>query len=97
MEILKRPLISEKITQQNEKGIYGFEVHTKANKIQIKEAIEKTYGVNVEAVRTAIVPGRVKNRISRGRYVTGRTPGYKKAIVQLAQGEVLDFFGGETE
>lgn len=92
MEILKRPLVTEKIQLQNEKGIYGFIVDLKANKIQIKEAVEAMYGVNVKDVRTMIYAGKAKSRFSKRGFVSGRRPKYKKAIIQLAEGEMIDFY-----
>lgn len=93
MVILKKPIINEKFAKLNEQGVYGFVVNKKANKIEIRNAVEKMYGVNVEAVRTINVIGRVKNRITKGRYITGKTQSYKKAIVTLAKGDVIDYFG----
>jgi large subunit ribosomal protein L23 len=95
MDILIKPLITEKISLQNEKGVFGFQVALKANKIQIKKAVEEMYGVNVEKVRTIIVAGKNKSRFTKRGFVSGRTPKYKKAIVQLAEGEMIDLFNEE--
>lgn len=95
MDILIKPLITEKISLQNEKGVFGFQVALKANKIQIKKAVEEMYGVNVKDVRTIIVAGKNKSRFTKRGFVSGRTPKYKKAIVQLAEGEMIDFFNEE--
>lgn len=92
--ILKKPLVTEKVTVLNEKGTYGFVVDKKANKVQIKEVVEKTYGVNVESVRTMIVGGKSKSRYTANQIITGRTSSYKKAIVTLAKGEIIDFYSG---
>lgn len=94
MSILKQPLVTEKVAALNEKGKYGFIVEKEANKIQIKEAVEKLYNVNVEEVKTMIVPGKYKSRMTKAKVITGRTPSYKKAIVTLAQGEIIDFYSG---
>lgn len=94
MNILVKPLVTEKITSQNEKGKYGFIVNKKANKIEIKKAIEKMYSVNVEEVNTMIYPGTKKSRYSKSRVLTGRTSSYKKAIVKVAEGEIIDFYSG---
>ncbi|WMJ75252.1 50S ribosomal protein L23 [Cytophagaceae bacterium ABcell3] len=94
MSILIRPLVTEKVAALNESGKYGFVVDKNANKIQIREAVEKMYGVNVEEVRTMIVPGKKKSRMTKSRVIAGRTPSYKKAIVSLAQGEIIDFYSG---
>jgi large subunit ribosomal protein L23 len=92
MEILKRPILTEKVVKMNEKSVYGFVVDLKANKIQIKKAVEETYGVNVDAVRTIIVAGKRKVRFTKSGVAQGRKPKIKKAIVQLAEGEILDFY-----
>lgn len=94
MEIVVRPLVTEKITKQNEKGTYGFVVAKKANKIQIKLYVEKTYGVSVQSVRTLIVAGKAKSRNSKSKVLTGSTSSYKKAFVTVAPGEIIDFYSG---
>jgi large subunit ribosomal protein L23 len=94
MSVLRRPIVTEKFTALNEKGVYGFEVAKNANKIEIKNDIEKLYGVNVEKVRTVVVPGKVKTRYTKSRILSGKTQSYKKAIVTLAQGELIDFYSG---
>jgi large subunit ribosomal protein L23 len=76
----------------NEKGKYGFIVDSDANKVQIRQAVEKQYGVNVEKVSTLNVMGKKKTRYTKTGILSGRRPGYKKAIVTLAQGEVIDFY-----
>jgi len=92
MQILKKPLITEKINSQNERGVYGFIVDPGANKIQIKEAVEKAYGVNVESVRTMNYLGKAKVRYTKKKVLSGRKSSFKKAIVQLAKGEMIDFY-----
>jgi len=94
MSVLKKPLMTEKISALNEKGRYGFVVDKKANKIEIKNAVEKTYGVNVLNVKTMIVCGKAKTRFVKGTFVSGKTSSFKKAIVQVASGEVIDFYSG---
>ncbi len=86
------PLVTEKISAMNEKGKYGFVVDAKANKVEIKNAVEKLYGVNVERVNTLNVMGKLKTRNTKAGVLTGRKVNYKKAIVTLAQGEVIDFY-----
>jgi large subunit ribosomal protein L23 len=90
--ILKRPVVTEKMTNLNEKGKYGFIVDIKANKIEIKKAVEKMYGVKVEAVRTIRYGGKPKTKYTKTNIVSGRTSKYKKAIVSVAEGEVIDFY-----
>ena len=92
MSILKRPLVTEKVSSLNEKGKYGFVVNADANKVEIKQAVEKQYGVNVEKVNTQTVMGKLKTRYTKAGVLSGRRPNYKKAIVTLAEGEVIDFY-----
>ena len=92
MSILRRPLVTEKVSALNEKGKYGFIVNINANKVEIKQAVEKMYGVNVERVNTMSVMGKQKVRYTKAGVLAGRKPNYKKAIVTLAQGEVIDFY-----
>lgn len=93
MSVLVKPLITEKVSSLNENGKYGFVVEKSANKVEIKKEVEKMYGVNVEKVSTMIQPGKSKKRYAKSRVITGTTPSYKKAIVTLAEGEVIDFYG----
>jgi large subunit ribosomal protein L23 len=87
--IIVRPLITEQSMHlANAKGAYSFEVDKKANKAQVKKAVEKIYGVEVLKVRTANRKG--KNR-RRGRTI-GTTPAWKKAVVYLAEDYHIDLF-----
>ncbi len=92
MSILKSPLVTEKISALNEKGKYGFLVDVKANKVEIRQEVEKIYGVTVEQVNTLSVMGKKKVRFTKAGTLAGRKPNYKKAIVTLAKGEVIDFY-----
>jgi large subunit ribosomal protein L23 len=92
MSILKKPLVTEKVSALNEKGKYGFFVDINANKVEIKRAVEKQYGVTVASVNTMSVMGKLKTRYTKAGVLAGRKPNYKKAIVTLAQGEVIDFY-----
>jgi large subunit ribosomal protein L23 len=92
MSVLKKPLVTEKVSALNEKGKYGFIVNADANKVEIKKAVEKQYGVNVEKVNTMNVMGKLKTRYTKAGVLAGRRPNYKKAIVTLAEGEVIDFY-----
>jgi large subunit ribosomal protein L23 len=92
MSVLKKPLVTEKVSALNEKGKYGFIVDAEANKVEIKKAVEKQYGVNVEKVNTMNVMGKLKTRYTKAGVLAGRRPNYKKAIVTLAEGEVIDFY-----
>lgn len=71
---------------------YGFVVHKNANKIQIKQAVEKMYGVSVESVNTMRYAGKAKSRFTKSGVITGKTKSFKKAIVTLAEGEMIDFY-----
>jgi large subunit ribosomal protein L23 len=92
MSVLKKPLVTEKVSALNEKGKYGFIVDADANKVEIKKAVEEQYGVNVEKVNTMNVMGKLKTRYTKAGVLAGRRPSYKKAIVTLAEGEVIDFY-----
>lgn len=92
MSVLKRPIVTEKMTGLNKQGKYAFEVELKANKLEIGKAIEKMYGVNVEAVNTFRVLGKKRSKNINGRVVSGKTPTTKKAIVTVAEGEIIDIY-----
>ncbi|MBN1599562.1 MAG: 50S ribosomal protein L23 [Bacteroidales bacterium] len=93
MDILLKPIVTEKMTEQGERlGRFGFVVDKKANKIQIKNAVEEMYGVNVVSVNTMVYPGKNKSRYTRTGIIKGRTKTIKKAIVTLAEGDTIDFY-----
>lgn len=92
MSVLKKPLVTEKVSALNEKGKYGFFVDIKANKVEIKKAVEKQYNVTVESVNTMSVMGKLKTRYTKAGVLSGRQQNYKKAIVTLAKDEVIDFY-----
>ncbi|MCB0495701.1 MAG: 50S ribosomal protein L23 [Cyclobacteriaceae bacterium] len=94
MSVLKRPIITEKVSSQNESGKYGFVVDINANKVEIKKAVEKMYGVTVADVNTMKYAGKSKTRYTKSRVISGKTSAYKKAIVTVADGEVIDFYSG---
>jgi len=94
MSVLINPVVTEKVSALNEKGKYGFIVNDKANKIEIKNAVEKMYGVNVANVRTMRYQGKSKSKYTKAGVISGRTKHYKKAIVTVAEGEVIDFYSG---
>lgn len=94
MNILIKPILTEKMTAQGEKlGAYGFIVDRKANKIEIKNAVENMYGVVVTRVNTMNYDGKSKSRYTKAGYVQGRTNHFKKAIVILKSGDSIDFYG----
>ncbi|MBL4586165.1 MAG: 50S ribosomal protein L23 [Flavobacteriales bacterium] len=93
MSVLVKPMITEKMTAISEKlGQYAFVVNRKANKLEVKEAVEKMYDVAVVKVNTMIIPGKKRSRNTKSKMIVGRTSAYKKAIVTLAEGNSIDFF-----
>jgi len=93
MDILLKPIVTEKMTAQGESlNRFAFVVDKKANKIQIKNAVEEMYGVTVEAVNTMVYAGKNKSRYTRTGVIQGRTNAFKKAIVTLADGDTIDFY-----
>lgn len=92
MSILIKPIVTEKVSFVNEAGQYGFVVAKDANKVQIKNAVESAYGVNVVRVNTMVYPGKSKSRYTKSGVVDGRTASYKKAIVKVADGDIIDFY-----
>ncbi len=92
-EILLKPLITEKMTNISEQyNRFGFIVNQDANKIQIKNAVEKTYGVSVAGVNTMVVAGKEKQRYTKSGVTKGIKSAYKKAIVSLVEGDSIDFY-----
>ena len=93
MDILLKPIVTEKMTMQGEDhNRYGFVVDPRANKIQIKNAVEEMYGVSVESVNTMRYLGKKKSRYTKSGIIEGRAKSFKKAIVTLADGEKIDFY-----
>lgn len=93
MSVLKKPVITEKMTALTESSNrYGFVVDSNANKIQIKEAVESMYGVSVDRVNTMNYNGKHKTRYTKTGWVEGRTNQFKKAIVTLMDGDTIDFY-----
>ncbi len=94
MEIIVKPLISEKMTRTTEKfpNRCAFVVDKRANKIQIKKAVEALYDVKVVDVNTMNYSGKVKSRYTKAGFITGKKPAFKKAIVTLKEGNTIDFY-----
>lgn len=93
MEVLKKPVVTEKMNRITEKQPrYGFLVDKNANKLQIKKAVEAMYGVTVEAVNTMVYRGKSKTRMTKTGVVSGARPTVKKAVITLKKGEAIDFF-----
>jgi len=92
--ILIKPIITEKAEVLSETlNQYSFVVDRKSSKIEIKNAVQKMYDVKVASVNTAVMPGKAKNRNTRSGMIKGRVSSYKKAMVTLAEGFEIDFFG----
>jgi large subunit ribosomal protein L23 len=92
--VLIKPIISEKSEiLSDDFGKYSFVVEKSANKIQVKNAVEEMFGVNVASVNTINVPSKAKSRNTKSGVLKGSVSGYKKAIVTLSEGESIDFFG----
>ena len=93
MIIIKKPVITEKMTAISEKlNRYAFIVDVRANKLQIKQAVQELYGVQVASVNTMRYDGKLKSRYTKAGMIEGRRDAFKKAIVTLAKGETIDFF-----
>ena len=89
-QVLLAPVVSEKSYGATEAGKFTFKVHPDAHKTQVRQAVEELFDVKVERVNIVKVAPKPKRR---GRF-TGTRPGWKKAIVQLREGETIDVFGG---
>lgn len=93
-EVLIKPILSEKVNKQTEKmNRYAFVVNRKANKLEIKKAVEAFYGVQVKEVNTTVMPGKTKVRNTKSGLLVGRKPAKKKAFVTVAEGETIDLYG----
>ena len=93
MSILIKPIITEKATAASElRNCFSFVVNKKANKIEIKQAVEAAYGVSVEKVRTINVRPDRNTRFTKTGMVTGKTNAIKKAIVQVAEGDTINLY-----
>ena len=92
-EVLIKPVLTEKANGQQDKlRRYAFKVSWKANKLEIKKAIEGFYGVTVTKVNTSVTPAKNKSRFTKAGVVNGRKPSYKKAFVTVAEGETIDMY-----
>tara|TARA_B100001121_G_scaffold226994_1_gene200257 strand:- start:14 stop:301 length:288 start_codon:yes stop_codon:yes gene_type:complete len=93
MNVIIKPIVTEKMTQKTESlNDYGFVVNRKANKIEIKKAVENSYGVKVLSVRTMIYRGKEKSRFTKTGVIKGKTSSFKKAIVRLEKDNSIDFY-----
>lgn len=92
-DVLIKPILSEKANSQQEKlRRYAFKVSQKANKLEIKKAVESFYGVTVVDVNTAVAPGKNKTRYTKAGFIKGRKPSFKKAFVTVAEGDSIDLY-----
>ena len=93
-DVLIKPIITEKSNKLSEKrNVYAFRVDRKANKLEIKKAIEAFYGISITDVNTVVVPSKSKSRVTKAGVISGRKPAYKKAYVTVAEGENVDLYG----
>ena len=94
MSTIIKPIFTEKQTEITDKfeNRYGFIVSPKANKVEIKNAIEELYDVKVVRVNTMNYSGKKKSRYTKAGVVSGKTPAFKKAIVTLKEGDAIDLF-----
>lgn len=93
MNIIKKPIVSEKATSMNElRNCVSFIVDSKANKIQIKKAVEVSYNVTVEKVRTMIYAPVRKNKFTKNGLQKSKSISFKKAMVQIAEEDNIDFY-----
>jgi large subunit ribosomal protein L23 len=93
MDILLKPIVTEKMTHQGDKfNRYGFIVAKNANKLQIRKAVEELYGVTVDSVNTMRYGGKIKTRNTKSGFLVGKTAALKKAVVTLAKGNKIDFY-----
>ena len=93
MDVLIKPIITEKATSASElQNCYSFLVNTKANKVEIKKAVEVAYGVSVNKVRTLNYGPQRKTKYTKTGIQFGNTNATKKAVVQVVEGDVIDFY-----
>jgi large subunit ribosomal protein L23 len=93
MNILLKPIVTEKMTAQGDKlNRYGFLVAKNANKLQIRKAVEDMYGVSVDSVNTMRYGGKIKSRNTKSGMLVGKTAAIKKAVVTLTEGSKIDFY-----
>ncbi|MBR9978562.1 MAG: 50S ribosomal protein L23 [Bacteroidetes bacterium] len=88
--IIKRPILTEKMTMLAERNQYAFEVDINANKIEIAQAIVKRFSVDVESIRTIRYKGKRKSQFTRRGRLEGNRPSWKKAIVTLKEGQIIE-------
>ena len=93
MDLIIKPIVTEKMNNQTETfNRYGFIVSKFANKIDIKDSVETMYNVKVKSVRTMNYYGKTKSKFTKGGVVRGKRNAFKKAIIQLIEGDSIDLY-----
>ena len=96
MNLILKPIVTEKMTDQTDLfNRYAFVVSKSANKIDIKKSVEHLYEVKVKSVRTMNYYGKIKSRFTKGGVINGKKNSFKKAIVELVDGNSIDFYSNE--
>ncbi len=94
-EVLIKPILTEKANlQQTKLNKFSFKVDKRANKLEIKKAVESFYGITVTDVNTLVAPAKNKSRNTKAGLIQGKKSSYKKAMVTVAKGETIDLYGG---
>jgi len=93
-QIVLRPVISEKSMDETQRGKYTFRVHTDANKLQVKEAVEELFKVDVLTVNVSVMKAKEKSRNRKRTRIKGWTSPWKRAVVTIAAGQKIEFFEG---
>ncbi|HUR11287.1 MAG TPA: 50S ribosomal protein L23 [Flavitalea sp.] len=92
-EVLIKPIVTEKSNKlTDQRRTYAFRVNKKANKLEIKKAVEDFYGITVVDVNTVVVPGKTKSKFTKSGFISGRKPSFKKAYISIAEGETIDLY-----
>lgn len=92
MIVLKKPLVTEKVSALGAKGVYGLIVDNRANKLEIRKEIERVYGVVVAKINTMRYAGKKKSRYTKSGVVKGKRAAFKKVLVTVKEGGVIDFY-----
>ena len=93
MSVIIKPIVTEKLTKDGEVfNRFGFIVEKTANKVQIKKAVETAFGITVVAVRTMNCRADRSVKYTKSGLISGKTNAYKKAVVQVKEGESIDFY-----
>jgi large subunit ribosomal protein L23 len=97
IQVIRKPIITEKGMKLAEMGQYMFDVTMDSNKIQIKKAVEEMFDVNVRSVRTAVLKGKRKSRMTKRGFMNGKFADRKRAYVTLAEGQQIELVSGGDE